>query len=117
MHEEALNQIGLYLKLTRYCGFILNPHREIFNIDSYPDANFSGMHKHGNPTDPACVKSLAGYVITFSDCPVFLAIKYTYRDSPLNYERKKYLANNFRNLFTIIDMVKYIGKSVGLPIR
>ena len=55
--EEALKQISRYLKLTRDRGLILNPNRELFKIDGYPDAYFSGMYVHEKPTDPACVKS------------------------------------------------------------
>ena len=69
-HEEALKQIGRYLKLTRDCGLISNPNRELLNIDGYPDADFTGMYGHDNTTDNACVKSRTGYAINFSDCPV-----------------------------------------------
>ena len=68
LHEEALNKIGRYLKLAQECGLILNINRYLFNIDSYPDAYFSGMYEHEKPTDPACVKSRNGCVITFSEC-------------------------------------------------
>ena len=56
-HDEALKQIVWYFKLTRDRVLILNPNRELFNIDGYPDAYFSGMYVHEKPTDPACVKS------------------------------------------------------------
>ena len=69
-HEEALKQIGRYLKLTRDHGLILNPNRELFKIDSYPDAYFSSMYGHDKPTDLACVNSCTGYVIIFLYCPV-----------------------------------------------
>ena len=62
---EALKRIGWYLKMTWDRGLILNTNRELFNIDSYSDAYFSGMYGHENPTDPTCVKSCTGYVITF----------------------------------------------------
>ena len=70
LHEENFNQIGRYLKLTLDIGLILNTNRELFNIDSYPDADFSGMYVHENPTDPSFVNILTCCVITFSDCPV-----------------------------------------------
>ena len=35
----------------------------------HPDIAFAVMYGHENPTDPTCVKSRTGYVITFSDCP------------------------------------------------
>ena len=70
LHEEALKKNGRYLKLTRDYGLILNPNRGLFKIDSYPDADFSVMYGHDNPTDPACFKISTGYVITFSDCSI-----------------------------------------------
>ena len=69
-NEEALKQINLYLKLNRDRGLILNPNRELFNIDSYPDAYFSVIYGHENLTDTTCVKSLSVYAIKFSDCPI-----------------------------------------------
>ena len=65
-HEEALKRIGWYLKLTQDHGLILNPNRGLFNIYSYPDADFSVMYGHDNSIDPACVKSRTSYVIPFS---------------------------------------------------
>ena len=44
--------------------------KDICKLDNYPDANFAGMYGHELPTDPSCVKSRTGYVITFADCPV-----------------------------------------------
>ena len=69
-HEEALKRINWYLKLNRDSGLTLNANREIFNIDSYNYSYFSIMYVHENPTDTDCVKSLTGYVITFSDFPI-----------------------------------------------
>ena len=42
-HEEALKQIGRYLKATRNCGLIIKPSSGVLKIDAYPDADFSGM--------------------------------------------------------------------------
>ena len=53
----------------------MNPNREIFNIDGYPDADFSGMCGHEKPTDPACGKIHTGYIIIFSYCPVLCQSK------------------------------------------
>ena len=66
-HEEALKQIGWYLKLTQDRGLILNPNRELFNIDIYPDADLSRIYRHERPTDPACFKTCTGYFITFKN--------------------------------------------------
>jgi hypothetical protein len=42
IHEDALKQIGQYLKGTITNGFILNP-SDTFKIDCYPNANFAGL--------------------------------------------------------------------------
>ena len=65
-HEEALKRILWYLKLTQDHGLILNPNRGLFNIDSYPGADFAGMYGHENLNGPACVNSRTSYVIPFS---------------------------------------------------
>ncbi len=41
-HEDALKQIGRYLKGTTKNGLILNP-SDTFKIDCYPDADFAGL--------------------------------------------------------------------------
>ena len=49
--ETAIKQIGRYLKATQDQGLILNPNPDIFNLDCYPDADFTGMYGHKLPTD------------------------------------------------------------------
>ena len=68
-HKLALKRIGRYLKATATLGMVINPTREL-SIDAYPDAGFSGMYGHENPTDPACAKSCTGFVIMFAGVPV-----------------------------------------------
>ena len=70
LHEYTLKQIGGYFKQTRNHGLILNTNREIFSIDSYPNADFSGMYEHEKPADTSFFKSRTGYKFTFSDCPI-----------------------------------------------
>jgi hypothetical protein len=56
----------------------------VCKIDAYPDADFAGMYGHEEHTDPACAKSRTGFIITFADCPVFLAIQVTDRDGSID---------------------------------
>ena len=70
IYEEDLKQIGPYLRLTRYRGLILNPKRGLFKADSYPDADFTGMYGHENPTNHVYVNICTGCIIKFSGCPV-----------------------------------------------
>ncbi len=62
-HEEALKQIGRYLKATCNCGLIISPSSGVLKIDAYPDANFAGMYGYEHHDDPSCIKSWTGYVI------------------------------------------------------
>jgi hypothetical protein len=39
--------------------------------DAYPDADFAGMYRHEDHTDPACAKSRIAFSITCAECPVF----------------------------------------------
>ena len=45
-HEQAVKRIGRYLKQTRDKGLVLNPTKDLdqLNIDCYPDADFAGLY-------------------------------------------------------------------------
>jgi hypothetical protein len=68
-HEEALIQIGQYLKGTIDKGFIFHPNN-VLKIDCYVDTDFSGLWPHEDKEDPICIKTRSGYLICRSDCPV-----------------------------------------------
>ena len=70
-HNFVLKRLVCYLKQTKNRGLVLDPNSDMCKVDACPDANFSGMHGHGNPTGPACVKSCTNFIIKFSDCIVF----------------------------------------------
>ncbi len=55
-HENALIQIGRYLKGTINNGIILSP-SETLHINCYPDSNFAGLWKYEDSQDPHCVRS------------------------------------------------------------
>ena len=69
-HELLLKRIGQYLKATGDHGLVLNPPKEL-KVNCHPDADFAGMYGHKNSSDPSCVKSRTGFVITVANCPVF----------------------------------------------
>jgi hypothetical protein len=69
-HELALKRIGRYLKKTSDWGMVMNPSTDICKCDAYPDADFAGMYGHEKPTNPSCVKSCSGFIITFADVPI-----------------------------------------------
>ncbi len=62
-HEQALIQIGQYLKGMLDRGLILSPSKTL-HINCYPDSDFTRLRKYEDDQDPYCVLSRAGYVIT-----------------------------------------------------
>ena len=93
----------------------MNSNRKIFNIDSYPGADFSVIYGHENPTDPAFVKNRTSYVITFSYCPVLWQSKLQ-TDTSLSIIEAEIVAlyHNCRECFPVIYRTKYLGRPVGL---
>jgi len=73
-HEQALERIGQYLKLTMDEGLILKP-TSANEIDIFVDADFAGLWPFEDKLDPTCVKSRTGYVITVAQCPVIWCSK------------------------------------------
>ena len=63
-HEAALKHIGRYLLKTRDKGLVLTPSDDL-NIDAYPDADFAGLYGYEDSSDPVCVRSRTGFVITY----------------------------------------------------
>ena len=116
-HEIALKRIGRYLKATRDKGLILDPCKEL-RIDSYPDADFAGMYGHEVITDPSCVKSRTGFIITVAHCPVLWVSKLQTETALSTMEAEIIaLAHSCRELFPIINIVVELGKVVGLPTK
>ncbi len=115
-HELALKRIGRYLKATRDRGLVLNPSKEL-KIDCYPDADFAGMYGHEDSSDPSCVKSRTGFVITVANCPVLWQSKLQTETALSTMEAEVIaLAHCCRELFPIMDMVSLLGTKVGLPV-
>jgi hypothetical protein len=74
-HEEALKQIGRYLKATCNRALIINPSSGMLKIDAYPGVDFAGMYGYERHDNPSCVKSWVGYVINVANFPVMLQSK------------------------------------------
>ena len=64
----------LIFEATHDHGLVLVPSRES-KIDCYPDADFTGMYRYKNSSNPSCVKSRPVFVITVSNCPVLWQFK------------------------------------------
>jgi hypothetical protein len=116
-HELALKRIGRYLKQTPDREMFMNPSSDVCKIDAYPDADFAGMYGHAEHTDPACAKSRTGFIITFADCHVFWQSKLQ-TETVLSTMEAEIIALSAccRELFSIMDMVSSVTKSVKLPI-
>ena len=69
-HNFVLKRLVCYLKQTKNRGLVLDPNSDACKVESYLDANFSGMYGHEKPTNTACVKSCTGFIIMFADFPV-----------------------------------------------
>ena len=76
-HAIAIKRIARYLLDTKSRGLIMQPARahagESINnlaVDCYVDADFAGTWHSEPATDPACVKSRAGFVICVGGCPI-----------------------------------------------
>jgi len=72
LHEEALKQIGLYLKLIRIEGLALEPHLTSngLKLDCYIDAYFAGQWGYEDKNDPSGMKSCTGFIIFMPECPI-----------------------------------------------
>jgi hypothetical protein len=115
-HEEALKRIGRYLKATRTRGLIVDPSDMKLKIDAYPDADFAGMYGHEKASDPSCVKSRTGYIITLCNVPVLWQSKLQTETALSTMQAEIVaLAHCCRELFPIMDMVSSLAKAVGLP--
>ena len=42
----SLKILSRYLKQTKGCGLVLNPNSGVYKLDTYPDADFSGVYIH-----------------------------------------------------------------------
>ena len=75
------------------------------------------MYGHENSTDPSCVKSRTGFVITVANCPVLWQSKLQTETALSTMEAEVVaLAHSCRELFPIMDMVSMLGEKVGLPV-
>ncbi len=103
-HEDALKQIGQYLKGTIKNSLILNP-SDTFKIDCYPDADFASLWTRDDKHDPHCVRSCTGYVICLANCPVIWKSKLQ-TEIALSTMEARYVAlsSSCRNLFPLIDI-------------
>jgi hypothetical protein len=116
-HENALIQIGRYLKGTINKGLILSP-SETLHIDCYPDSDFAGLWKYEDSQDPHCVRSRTGYVITLANCPILWSSKLQ-TEIALSTMEAEYVAlsTSCKDLFPIIDLTTELCLALDVPLR
>ena len=113
-HEAGMKMIGRYLLGTRNKGLTINPTRAL-KIDAYPDADFAGLYGHEDSSDPICVCSRTGFIITVAGCPVVWRSQLQSETATSTMQAEVIaFAACCRVLIPIIDMVKEIGSAVGL---
>ena len=59
-----------YLQVTKDNGLEFNPYKKLV-VDFYADVDFVGLWGHENCQDPICDRSRTGFVVKFSNCPLF----------------------------------------------
>jgi len=102
------------LNATREKGLILN-HSEELSVDTYPDADFTGLYGHQKPTDPSCAKYRTGFIINVANCPMLWMFKLQTKIALSTMEAEIIaLAYCCRELFPIMDQVRELGTVVGL---
>ena len=62
-----MKRICRYLQGTKDTGLVFNPSNKLV-VDSYSDADFSGLWVHVDPQDPICARIRTGFVVTFANC-------------------------------------------------
>jgi hypothetical protein len=116
-HEEALEQIGQYLKDTGDNGLILHPknHKGWLDIECYVDAYFVGLWGFEDKQDQSCVKIQTGYVIFIADCPV-LWVSRLQTDITTSTMEAEYsaLSTVMRDVLPIKMLTTEISENVGL---
>ena len=96
---------------------MLDKNYGIFKVDAYPDADFSVIYRHKNPNDPACANSCTGFIITISGCPVLWVSALQTKTALSTMESETIsLARSCLDMFPIINITKFLGKSVGLAV-
>ena len=106
--------IGRYLLGTRNKGLIITPTQDL-NIDAYPDADFAGLYNYKEHSNPVCVRSRTGYIITVAGCPVFWKSQLQTETATSTMQTEVIaLAACCQELMPIIDMVHVVGTVVGL---
>ena len=72
--NTSVKRICRYLQGTKDNGIVFNPSKKLVMV-FYSGADFAGLWGHENPQGPICDRSRTGFVVTFSNCPLFWVSK------------------------------------------
>ena len=113
-HEAGLNFIGWYLIGTHNKGLLITPTRD-FNIDAYPDADFTDLYNDEEHNDPICVRIRTGFVINVAGCPVLWKSRIQSKTSTSTMHSEVIaLSSCCQEIIPIIAMVDEVGAAIGL---
>ena len=69
-----MKRICWYIQGTNENGLVFNPYKKLV-VNCCADAYLVGLWGHETPQDPICARSRTGFVVTFSNCPMFWVSK------------------------------------------
>ena len=73
-HKKAVNSICRYIQVTKDNGLVFNRSKKLV-VDCYTDADFAGLWGNANSQNPFCARSITGFVVTFTNCPLLWVSK------------------------------------------
>jgi len=113
-HEKALKKIARYLKGTRDRGMIIKPSLDL-SLDCYADADFAGLWNAEVATDPTCVRSRTGFVISLGGTPVLWASKLQ-TEITLSTTESEYVALStaMRSLLPLRQLVFEVAEALNV---
>ena len=84
-------------------------------LDLYVDADFAGLWNYEEVTDPSCVRSRTGYVITMGNIPVTWQSKLQ-TEVALSTMESEYIAASYgmRSLLPMRDILKVLCKALNI---
>jgi hypothetical protein len=113
-HEEGIKRICRYLQGTRNKGLTFNPSTKL-TLDCYVDADFAGLWNVEHHSDPVCVKSRTGFVLTLGGCPLSWVSKLQ-TEIALSMTEAEYIAlsHAMRHLLPMRSLLIEIGTKINL---
>ena len=69
-----MKRICRFIQGTKDNGLVFNPSKKLV-VDFYADAYFAGLWGHADPQYPIFASIRTGFVLTFSNYPLFWGVK------------------------------------------